>query len=679
MRILLLSVAVLALMLTSAVCSIPQNAQAMTVPALSNSTITAVLSGFNPATGAIPTTQYAPPSGCPMPQPSSAPGAINKIQCGLYAFDSLTNETMTQQQLNSSRGYWFYGGDAPGEKAPYAFYRDMQGLHIGVQAPSNGTYAGYYAVTPSTNAMLFHAVLTSPLAVTPYGDFQNGLYVQTTQAPVNYVTCVAITNNQATVWAIVHTYGSPFGSLVFDTLWYDPSSNQPLTRDCTMITNGHNYLKVYLDGTMVYSSNALALGMPAPFNAFLEPQTSYNGQLLYGSYKDFYATTTENIQVQNNPSNAASAELVDSLGNVLASAPVLLSNVTMNVGKFDFPLIAGVKVVDSNNTQIASTPSATTVFGGDVYSVVSNSASSGGTSSGGTATVYSGRATGLSVQTPVLNATFADTGQLPPSGGEIEASALNMQTSQAHADGMISVTMGFDNVAQSQTTTSDVALLPGTQNQITADFIRADSSATCTGVAGNSEISNLKLGGQQVNVTGAVNQTVSIPGVLTLVINEHISSGSKITVNAIDLRAASGDRVLISSASSGITCATATASTKDFVTGGGYILASGQHANFGFVAGYKPNKNTPSGQLNYVDHSMGMHVKSVDVTSYSGSGSTRTFSGDATINGASGYTYTVTATDNGDPGKGNDYFAIKLSNGYSASGLLAGGNIKLHK
>jgi hypothetical protein len=35
-------------------------------------------------------------------------------------------------------------------------------------------------------------------------------------------------------------------------------------------------------------------------------------------------------------------------------------------------------------------------------------------------------------------------------------------------------------------------------------------------------------------------------------------------------------------------------------------------------------------------------------------------------------------SDNGEPGR-NDTFAIRLSNGYHASGSLSGGNIQLHK
>ena len=342
---------------------------------LSNSTVTAILNQFNPANQAIPTTSYVTPTGCQMPQTSNATGTINKTQCGLYASDPLNNQTATQQQLKANSTYWVYGGDAPGENAPFSYYEDTQGLHIGVQAPSDGTYAGYYAVTPNTNAMLFHAVLTSPVNTVPYGEFQNGLYVQTTQAPVNYVTCVSITNNLGTVWAIVHTYGSPFGSLVFDTLWVDDSVNQPLTRDCTIITNGHNYLKVYLDNALVYSSNTLALGMPAPFNAFLESQTSYDGQQLFGTYNDFYSALGENVRIMNNPSSSATAQVVDSSGNTLASSPVILGNATIDIGRYHLPANATIQVFDSNNLPIASSL-IETVYGGDVYSVVTDSTKS---------------------------------------------------------------------------------------------------------------------------------------------------------------------------------------------------------------------------------------------------------------------------------------------------------------
>ena len=60
---------------------------------------------------------------------------------------------------------------------------------------------------------------------------------------------------------------------------------------------------------------------------------------------------------------------------------------------------------------------------------------------------------------------------------------------------------------------------------------------------------------------------------------------------------------------------------------------------------------------------------------------TVTFSGSGEFNDTPGYTFTVTATDQGEPGTGRDTFALTVydSNGtsvYSASGTLAGGNIQ---
>jgi hypothetical protein len=113
------------------------------------------------------------------------------------------------------------------------------------------------------------------------------------------------------------------------------------------------------------------------------------------------------------------------------------------------------------------------------------------------------------------------------------------------------------------------------------------------------------------------------------------------------------------------------------MTGGGFIVVNGARDNFGFVAGFKPGQNVVSGHFNYIDHGTGDHVESIDVTSYTGSGSCRTFSGSGTDNGQS-VSFTVTGCDNGEPGQENDTFVINLDNGYSASGPLEGGDIQLH-
>ena len=335
-----------------------------------------------------------------------------------------------------------------------------------------------------------------------------------------------------------------------------------------------------------------------------------------------------------------------------------------------------------------------------------------------TVTSFSGRAFVLQATAPIVGTvTLADTGSLPSQGGELDASLLQANTPLAQAEVLSAFTTGFHSTAQSEASVANIVLLPGNPNQITADFIRADTTATCNRVSGSSELVNLKVGSQTIVVAGTPNQTVIIPGVLTLVINEQTSSSSggtnSITVNAIDLTTIDGIRIIISSASSDVTCVTTTATTAtatvtvtttvtttttasqtqtttsqpvDFMTGGGFIIVNGAHANFGFNAGYKPGKTTVSGQLTYIDHGTGMKAKATSIDRYynpnGSTGTTRTFSGQAEVNGVSGFYFTVTVTDNGEPGKGNDYFSITLTGPnfyYHQGGTLGGGNIELHK
>src|SRR5256712_3168692 len=344
-----------------------------------------------------------------------------------------------------------------------------------------------------------------------------------------------------------------------------------------------------------------------------------------------------------------------------------------------------------------------------------------------TVTSFSGRAFVLQATAPIVGTvTLADTGSLPSQGGELDASLLQANTPLAQAEVLSAFTTGFGSTAQSEASDANIVLLPGSPNQITADFVRADTTATCNGLSGSSELVNLKVGGQTIVVAGTPNETVIIPGVLTLVINEQTSSSSggtnSITVNAIDLTTVGGIRIIISSASSGVTCVTTTATTTtttatvtttavcgtvtttvtstttasqtqtttsqtqtttsqpvDFMTGGGFIIVNGYHANFGFNAGYKPGKTTLSGHLTYIDHGTGMKVKATSIDKYynpnGSTGTTRTFSGQAEVNGVYGYYFTVTATDNGEPGKGYDYSSITLTgpNFYYHQGSTLGG------
>jgi hypothetical protein len=115
------------------------------------------------------------------------------------------------------------------------------------------------------------------------------------------------------------------------------------------------------------------------------------------------------------------------------------------------------------------------------------------------------------------------------------------------------------------------------------------------------------------------------------------------------------------------------------VTAGGWITVLGGKGTFGLTA--KAN-DTPSGNLTYQDHGvLARTVKSTAVTSVSltGAGNCAQILGTATVNGTGPVGFQVDVCDNGEPGKDADTFSIVMSDGYTASGTLGGGNVQIHK
>jgi len=226
-------------------------------------------------------------------------------------------------------------------------------------------------------------------------------------------------------------------------------------------------------------------------------------------------------------------------------------------------------------------------------------------------------------------------------------------------------------------------------NTIGADFLRASATAVCgpggASASGDSELARLVINGHPVVVTGAPNQTITLPAGVQVIINEQSSNGSgDITVNALHVSVPGPlgqSDVIIASAHADITCPgpppPAPCPGSDFVTGGGWIVSpSGSRANFAVAGGIKNGADW--GHLQYIDHGNGPRVKGTGVTAYTLTGpTTRHIEGTADIDGTPG-TYKVDVADNGEPGR-NDTFSLTLSTGYSASDFLNGGNIQLHK
>ncbi len=300
---------------------------------------------------------------------------------------------------------------------------------------------------------------------------------------------------------------------------------------------------------------------------------------------------------------------------------------------------------------------------------------------------FSGQATGVraTVFGPLGGTTvLSDTGPLPSSGGAREASLLTASVpGLLTAEVLHASTVGRGAWSRSEASLASLALTVG-GNSIAADFLMARAMANCgsagPAVHGSSQLANLSVDGQAISVSGAPNQTVTLPNG-KVVINEQVSpNAGDITVNALHVVVNGIADVVISSAHADVTCTGQPVCTgaDDFVTGGGWITGtpSRDKANFGVAGGFK--NGAFWGHLTYIDHGNGMRVKGTGVTGYTiVSPNTRTINGTAEINGQGGFTYSVTVVDNGEPGK-SDQFTIMLSNGYSAGGPQGGGNIEIH-
>ncbi len=283
--------------------------------------------------------------------------AVNQERSGLVASDSLTT---------GGTGQWIFYGSAPVEGGIGTYSENGSGLYLGVLARTAGTYAGFYA-RMSVNADVFNAVISLPVNRTA-GDvrFNTGLYVQTGGPGVTYVTCDAGVNSRGYSWVVDRAVGDAKQAETITPLWFEANQDQPLTRDCTIVTNGQNLLEVYLDHKLVYSNSSMDLGYQYPLSARVEVQSNDNSTMRFGRYSDFYAATSDNVTVTHAPVGAV-VELVSPSGRVYFSKTAGASGtVQIGLAAFAMPLIAYVRVVYLGRT-LATSRQPAEVWGGDAY------------------------------------------------------------------------------------------------------------------------------------------------------------------------------------------------------------------------------------------------------------------------------------------------------------------------
>ena len=172
---------------------------------------------------------------------------------------------------------------------------------------------------------------------------------------------------------------------------------------------------------------------------------------------------------------------------------------------------------------------------------------------------FSGQAVAVRASVVGIALALSDTGPLPASGGDLKTSVASVNVlGLVSADVLSSATSGSGSSSQSQSSVVDLNLLGGL---ITADLVKSNSSATCSGgqaaVTGNSELVGLVVAGQPVLVVNP-NVAISLPGGISVIVNEQTSSPGgntgSMTVNALHVTGPAID-IVVASAQSGITCA----------------------------------------------------------------------------------------------------------------------------
>ena len=176
----------------------------------------------------------------------------------------------------------------------------------------------------------------------------------------------------------------------------------------------------------------------------------------------------------------------------------------------------------------------------------------------GFAATYSGEAAALKATALGINVALADTGALPSTGGNLSTSLASVSLlGLVSADALKSTTSGSGTSSQSQSEVTNLSLLGGL---VAADVVKSNSGASCSGstasVTGSSELVGLVAAGQQIAVSSP-NLSISLPGGISLIVNEQTSSPSggagSMTVNALHVKGLGID-IVVGSAHSDITC-----------------------------------------------------------------------------------------------------------------------------
>jgi hypothetical protein len=112
------------------------------------------------------------------------------------------------------------------------------------------------------------------------------------------------------------------------------------------------------------------------------------------------------------------------------------------------------------------------------------------------------------------------------------------------------------------------------------------------------------------------------------------------------------------------------------VDGRGTINSQGDRVSFHIHAS-QSNDSTSTDSFSFCDPVAGVCLTNAELRSLSINGNTADFAGTARLDGGTKVGYSVSVTDNGEPGT-SDTISITLNDGYSVSGILTSGDIRIY-
>ncbi len=303
-----------------------------------------------------------------------------------------------------------------------------------------------------------------------------------------------------------------------------------------------------------------------------------------------------------------------------------------------------------------------------------------------TDTTYGGYGYGAKVDTIVTGLAFlGHSGMLPPTGGVRAKSLLQASVAgvlEAHV--LHGAACGSHGKVEALAGVANVHVFHLLPYSLDVDVANAESRVSGTSNGGRSQILGLRFGGLAVTVTGAPNQTIKIPNVATLVINEQkfLVNGSsrRMRVNALRLTVVGVGEIVLGAAEADLDYVTDTnGPCFDFITCCGRLVNTlGKTVDCSLNFGIDELHNIIVKTGCFANGTTKIVLTGcTEYRKINGVSGGRHCEGPCTINGVGGFTYTLDCVDGGD-NPANDLCHLHLSDGDDFNGHCQLGQIKLN-